>query len=519
MRIGRRLARSAILSLAAMGPAAPALAQAPLDLSSSSITQTVQPSGPSTRVDGLLGGQTVFSMTFGGTLGSPTGQAAVSQAGVAVTAAAAPVRVRLSDPVFLGQSAPGTQVVNGTPASIIVTGTNPSTFAPLPIPVGDRGVCGSAGISGVLGAGGALPAGCQNNANVSNVPVGAAFILTNINTPQTLLTGTADIYAVTGTPVVRIGTTHALTQIGTFQDLDRLTDRVLGELGDPAAFPGGDRPWVAFAEAYGGYGHLNANPGQYIPGARSEFGGATGGVGGSPLPGLMVGWIADASRVDMATNDSFAPESNRLDLFKTGPFGAYRFGDFAIALVGVVGRGDTSTRNGSEAAGGVASASYGLTMSTGGGEFSFDLTRLTGVPITPQFGYQYARVETDGFAETGNPLALQGFSGSAERQRMWVGAVWRDSYEVGPLRVEPRAYLRVMNIWGDTDGASNAVFTTLPGAGQVNLAGPQTSGWATQWGIRVRVPLLAGVAQVSYDGQAGAGYNSQVFAARMRFAF
>jgi uncharacterized protein with beta-barrel porin domain len=158
-------------------------------------------------------------------------------------------------------------------------------------------------------------------------------------------------------------------------------------------------------------------------------------------------------------------------------------------------------------------------MSTGGGEASFDLKRLIDVSITPQIGYQYARVETDGFTENGNPLALQGFAGSAQRQRFWLGATWRDTYEVGPVRVEPRAYLRVMNIWGDTDGASDAVFATLPGAGQVNLAGPQTSGWATQWGIRVRVPLLAGVAQVSYDGQAGAGYNSQVFAARMRFAF
>jgi hypothetical protein len=509
-----------MLPLAVASLAAPAFGQAPpLDLSSSSVTQTVQPSGPATRVDGFVGGQQVFSTTVPGDIGGPAGQGAVSRAGVAVTAASAPVRVRLSDPVFVGQSAPGTQVVSGTPTSAIITGTNPSTFAPLPIPVGDRGLCGSGGTSGVLGAGGALPAGCQNNANVTNVPLGGSFILTNVNTPLTLLTGTADIYAVTGTPVVRIGTTHALTQIGTFQDLDRLTDRVLGGLSDPDALPGSDRAWVAFAEAYGGYGRLNANPGQFIPGARSEFGGATGGVGGSPLPGLLIGWIADASRVDMTTNDSFAPESNRLDLFKTGPFGAYRFGDFSIALVGVLGRGDSSTRNGSQEAGGVASASYGLTMSTGGGEFSFDLNRLTGVPITPQFGYQYARVETDGFTESGSPLALQGFSGSAERQRMWVGAIWRDSYDVGPLRVEPRAYLRVINIWGDTDGASSAVFATLPGAGQVNLAGPQTSGWATQWGLRVRVPLLAGVAQVSYDGQAGAGYNSQVFAARMRFAF
>ena len=385
--------------------------------------------------------------------------------------------------------------------------------------MGNRGICVSAGTAGSLGNGGALPAGCQNNATVVNVSPGGAFILTNTNTPQTILSGGTDIYAVTGTPIVRIGTTHALTQIGTFQDLDRLTDRLLGEIGDPEFFQTGDRPWTVFAEAYGGYGHLNADPGQFIPGARTDFSGVTGGFGGSPLPGLMIGWVADVSRVDMATNDTFAPESNRLDLMKTGPFGAYRLGDFTIGLLAVIGRGDTSTSNGSEAAGGVAAASYGLTMSTGGGEVAFDLKRLIGVSITPQVGYQYARVETDAFTESGNPMALQGLSSSAQRQRFWLGATWRDTYEVGPVRVEPRAYLRVVNIWGDTDGASNAIFATLPGAGQVNLAGPQTSGLAAQWGIRVRVPLLAGVAQISYDGQAGAGYNSQVFAARMRFAF
>jgi uncharacterized protein with beta-barrel porin domain len=160
-----------------------------------------------------------------------------------------------------------------------------------------------------------------------------------------------------------------------------------------------------------------------------------------------------------------------------------------------------------------------MRIATGGGEFSYDLRRLIGVSITPQIGYQYARVETDGFTETGSPFALQGLSNTLERQRFWVGAIWRDTFEVGPLRIEPRAYLRAVNLSGDTDGASNAVFTGFPGTGQVNLAGPQLDGWATQWGLRVRIPLLAGTAQISYDGQAGAGYNSQVFAARMRFAF
>jgi uncharacterized protein with beta-barrel porin domain len=301
--------------------------------------------------------------------------------------------------------------------------------------------------------------------------------------------------------------------------MDRLTDRILGELADPGFAPTADRPWMAFVEAYGGYGHVNAEPGRYIPGARTEFGGMTGGVGGAPLPGALVGWLFDVSRIDMATNDTFAPESSRLDLVKTGPFGSYRFGDFTVALLGVLGRGDTGTSSGSAAAGGVATAGYNMNVQTGGGEVSFDLRRLTGVPITPQFGYQYARVETDSFTETGSAFALRGLSGSVERQRVWLGAIWRDDYDIGPLRVEPRAYVRVVNLSGDTDAGGQAVLAAIPSAGVVNLAGPQTEGWSAQWGIRVRVPLLAGVAQLTYDGQAGAGYNAQVFAARMRFAF
>lgn len=514
--------RAGMLAASVLAAAAPgARAQvAPLDLTSSSVTQTFQNGGSTTRIDGVIGGQpgTVFTTTFGDTIGSAAGQSAVAQTGVAITNAAAPVRVQLSNPLLVGQTTTQ-QVINGAPFQVTVTGTNPSTFQPLAIAIGDRGVCGSAGVSGVLGSGGALPAGCQNNANVANVPIGGGFTLVNTNTPQTILTATTDLYQVTGTPVVRIGTAHPLGRIGALQDLDRLTDRILGEASDPGFFDIGDRPWTVFAEAYGGYGFLNANPGQYVPGARSDFGGVTGGVAGAPLPGLMLGWIADVSRVDMSTNDSFAPESSRLDLMKTGPFGAYRLGDVTVALLGVMGRGDNSTRNGSQEVGGVASASYGLTTATGGGQFSFDLKRLIGTSITPQFGYQYARVENEGFTETGNPLALQGFSGSAQRQRMWLGAVWRDEYEVWNFRVEPRVYVRAMNIWGDTDASMNAIFATVPGAGQVNLAGPQTEGWAAQWGIRVRVPLVAGVIQVSYDGQAGAGYNSQVFAARARFSF
>lgn len=517
----RKRIAAATIALSA-GFAGPALSQGfpTVDLESTSITQSFQTGGTGTRVDGVLLGQPapVFSSTFSGTIASPAGQAAVTQAGAAVTAAAAPVRVRLSDPVLVGR-VPSVQTINGTPTPILITGTNFSTSDPLTIPFGDRGVCASPGTAGALGDGGALPSGCQNNAPTTDVPLATGFVLTNTNTPQLVITSTTDLYQVTGTPIVQIGTSHALAPVSAFQSVDRLTDRILGELGEPSFFGTADRPWTAFAEAYGGYGHINADPGRLLPGARTEFGGMTGGFGGTPYPGIMVGWVVDVSRVDMATNDSFAPESSQLDLVKTGPFGSFRLGDLTIAFLGVGGHADTSTKSGSGAAGGVATAGYSMRVASGGGEISYDLRSLIGVSITPQFGYQYARIETDGFTETGSPFALQGLSNTLERQRVWFGAVWRETYNVGLLRVEPRAYLRAVNLSGDTDGGTNAIFTAFPGAGQVNLAGPQLDGWATQWGLRVRIPLLAGTAQISYDGQAGAGYNSQVFAARMRFAF
>lgn len=502
---------------AAFAAPATGLAQtAPLDLSSSSFTRTFQTdTTPQVRIDGILGAgpSPIVSFLATGAFGGPAANAAVSSVGVALTAAAAPVRVQLSAPRFVGQAATQ-RIVNGTPFDVVVTGEGAVS-----IPTGARGVCGTAGTSGLLGDGGELPSGCQNPGTAVAVAPGQSFVLTNTNTPQLVLVGSADVYAVTATPIAQIGTGHTMTRIGTFQDLDRLADRLFEDLGDPAFGGGGDRPWAVFAEAFGGYGRLNADPSRYLPGARTEFGGLSSGIAGVPLPGIVAGWIFDASRVSMATNDPFAPESSRMDLVKTGPFGSFRLGDLTISLLAVGGRGDSATRSGSAAAGGVASAGYGMTMATGGGEVAMNLRHLLGIPVTPQFGYQYARVETEGFAETGSPFALRAQGGSSERQRMWVGAIWSDGYEIGPFRVEPRAYLRVMNLWGDTDGASNAVFAGFPQAGQVNLSGPQVAGWAAQYGLRVRVPLLAGVAQVSWDGQTGAGYDAQVFAARFRFAF
>jgi hypothetical protein len=513
MRLGSAIAAlGASLALPTVG-----LAQtAPLDLSSSSFTRSVltDPT-PQVRIDGILGSgpSPIVSLLATGAFGSPASNAAVASVGVALTSAAAPVRVQLSAPRFVGR-APTERIVNGTPFDVVVTGVGAVT-----IPTGARGVCATGGTSGLLGDGGDLPAGCQNAGTAVAVGQGQTFILTNTNTPQIVLAGSADVYAVTATPIAQIGTGHTLTRIGTFQDLDRLTDRLFEDLGDPGFAGGGDRPWAVFAEAFGGFGRLNADPSRTLPGARTEFGGISSGIAGVPLPGIVAGWIFDASRVEMATNDPFAPESSRMDLVKTGPFGSFRLGDFTISFLAVGGRGDSATRSGSAAAGGVASAGYGMTMATGGGEVAMNLRHLLGIPLTPQFGYQFARVETEGFAETGSPFALRGQGGASERQRLWFGAIWSDSYEVGPFRVEPRAYLRVMNLWGDTDGASNAVFAGFPQAGQVNLSGPQVAGWAAQWGLRARIPLLAGVAQVSWDGQSGAGYDAQVFAARFRLAF
>jgi len=500
--------------------AGPATGQTvPIDLSSTSFTQSFQADpAPAVRVDGLLGSQAspFVSLFVPDTIGSPGGQAAVAQVGAALTAGAAPVRVRLSEPRFVGTT-PTQRIINGTPTPVVIDGFNSGT-TPLAIPTGARGVCATPGVAGFLGDGGELPAGCQNN-TTTDVPVNSAFILTNTNTPQLVLVGSADVYAVTATPITQIGTGHALARVAVFQSLDRLADRVLGEIGDPSFFETGDRPWTVFAEAYGGFGHINSDPGRFVPGARTEFGGVTGGFGGNPWPGVMLGWVFDVSRVDMTTNDAFAPESSRVDMVKTGPFGSFRLGDFTLAFLAIAGRGDVGTDSGSAAAGGVASAGYGLNTQSGGGEVSFDLRRLIGVSIAPQFGYQYARVETDGFTESGSPFALRGRSNAVQRQRAWLGAVWRESYDVGPLRADVRAYGRLINLWGDTDGDTDALFLAVPGAGQVNLSGPQLDGVAAQWGIRVRVPFLVGVAQASYDGQTGAGFDSHLFAFRARFSF
>lgn len=374
--------------------AAPVAAQLPPFLSSSTSTtqsfvtdSATLPGGEraNTTILGILPGTgTVGTFTVPAPFGSAASNGAVTSAGNAVSLAASPVRVRLSDPQLLSRSAQtgvvfGTTTTTTTTNGAVTTQVVTNIEAGATCDAGALGLCGSAGASGDVGAGGALPSGCTTGTPVT-VPISAVGVNTNTNTAQLVRTTTettigstlSETYSVTGTPIVQLGTSHALTRVGAIDDVSRLMRRGLDEAMDPQSIPGAPG-WVGFMEGYGGFGRTATNG--LVPGTRSEFGGFTGGLGTLALPGLTLGWMVDHSRSAMRTTNSFAPEDSMLDLTKTGPYGSFRLGDLNIGFLGAWGQGNTNTRNGSEAAGGVARAGYDVRVATGGFQFDYDLSR------------------------------------------------------------------------------------------------------------------------------------------------
>lgn len=139
--------------------------------------------------------------------------------------------------------------------------------------------------------------------------------------------------------------------------------------------------------------------------------------------------------------------------------------------------------------------------------------------LSPQFGYQYARVSTDGFTETGSPFALQGLSGDSSVSQYWLGVVYNETFQLSSLRVEARGYARFVQLTGDTDGAASVVLASNPSSAPMRVGGSGQGDSAAEFGLRFRLPLLIGNVQLAYDGRASGAGSTNVFSARARFEF
>jgi len=266
----------------------------------------------------------------------------------------------------------------------------------------------------------------------------------------------------------------------------------------PAA--GGSQPWASFFGPYGGFGSFGSN--DPLPGADGDLGRARTGLGHLSSGNLTLGWMADWGRAT-------APEDTTVDLFQTGPYGNLRLGGLSLGFVSALGSGSVATHG--EAAGGAPRNGAELPLAATGFALTYEPGRLAGFPLAPELGYRYARVATERPADT-----LLGGNGSAARGRAWLGAVVGDP-QAAIRGIEPSAYGRIVRWSGDRDGEATALLPAAPGTTPLDRGSAGET--AAEFGVRLRMPLLSGEVEASYDGRTDEERGVHGFKARVRLPF
>jgi uncharacterized protein with beta-barrel porin domain len=155
--------------------------------------------------------------------------------------------------------------------------------------------------------------------------------------------------------------------------------------------------------------------------------------------------------------------TTRISTRSVGGYGAYEAPTWFATLIGLYGWSDYD--NNRVALGTLNTSSFGGTHYTVRGTVGTDL-RVGGWVVTPEFGLQYTKVSTDGFAEAGGVTALNVASDSSESLRSSLGARVARDYRINGAVLTPEVRLAWLHEFRDGVRGINASFAdvTLPGS-------------------------------------------------------
>jgi uncharacterized protein YhjY with autotransporter beta-barrel domain len=210
--------------------------------------------------------------------------------------------------------------------------------------------------------------------------------------------------------------------------------------------------------------------------------------------------------------------TTRISTRSVGGYGAYEAPTWFATLIGLYGWSDYD--NNRVALGALNTSSFGGSHYTVRGTIGTDL-RLRGWVVTPEFGLQYTRVSTSGFAEAGGVTALNVASDSSDSLRSSLGARFAHDYRINGRVLTPEFRLAWLHEFRDGTRGLGASFadTTLPGSFIT------TTGSA----LRDRVVLGTGISgrlgapttmSLGYDAVIGSDASvSHQLTGRLKFSF
>ncbi len=248
----------------------------------------------------------------------------------------------------------------------------------------------------------------------------------------------------------------------------------------------------AWFEGYGLWSHVKAQ--DAFPGDSRSTNGGVAGLGFTPVPGASFGASVDQSRTKIAILG--LPQSATIDLTQVGANASFDSGPWTLALAAVHGFGDVDSQR-QDIGNAIASANYGVKLWGALGELSYLWT--SGMfRIVPKVGMDYARVQSEGFRETGSIFAVEGSDQTSSRTRVFAGAEFGNSWIVDKALFDLSVYGRAVDIVQQDIGALHVIGI----GGPVSLQGVGESRLGVDAGAAATLRLSAMTRfYAAYDGR------------------
>jgi uncharacterized protein with beta-barrel porin domain len=493
----------------------------------------------STRVIGVLVGRaTVFDQTIAQSSTSPLFTQTVNAAGTAVSAAGAPLFVRLLPPRLIASSQ--TSSISSSSVDVIANPIPPSedpyqyivahndgvtsaVIGPVSfdqaVPNNYIGVCTAKGRQAVGADLGAVPSGCTGGAGTTlAVPAGAELVITNANytenvtrtttnTTNSLLNQTYEVDGLTA----RLGTIHAVVPVAGFDQAEAMQDRLL--VGHAENDDHRFTPWV---EGWGGWDRTRGRGD--IPGDERNSRGIDGGFEYRLQSRLRLGVAIDTGRTQITLRS--VGEHGRLNLTQIG--GSLAFGGargFYASLAGAFGWGRVSTSTSPIGADATSRAHYRVHSRWFAAEAGWR-GQLGSIGIMPAVGIATSRISTAGFHETGSSFTLMSHGGSFTRNRAWAGVTAAVPLPFGNTHALTfSASARAVRFFGDLAPSLSAGFTGT-GTTDLTIDAPPDRRWGVQLAGFLSLQLAPGAkAYAGYETLLSGGNRRQAVRAGVKFGF
>ena len=307
-------------------------------------------------------------------------------------------------------------------------------------------------------------------------------------------------------------------QVAAMESMDAVFDQVGDRLdglrltGDKASEAQGYGAWL---KAFGGNSRQDDDDG--FAGYSGDRWGVALGLDRSWSPSLIVGAALSYSEQALSHEDQRTGDEDDIESTQVSVYASQELGDFYLDYMAAYASQSVSTMRASasgSAAGAFDGDQYGVRV--GGGR---PIGLSSSLTITPQASLDWARLELDGYTETGGgTLALAVESRSADLLWTSLGAQLDFETQLGGMRTRP--FLRAHWRHSFEDDGLDAAAVFVAGGARFVTPGQPLEG--ESYVVGAGVTMFGGErfsAGLAYDATLSETYQSHVVQARARWAF